>query len=254
MPFLDWVKKPDGESDLSYRQLGFFGDRLLARAEVVVHTPRPFSAAIDMVSLVEIGGPHGLHLLLAEYRLAATTSKRADELRRPGLLAVREHFEAAGFELDSSSNVRSTAISLGLETTDGDHVKDGWLSMPGAVGEHDPSREVYRVLALMVAIERRLIAQAERSVASAKTGWGMHARRRVLRSLPKTPSTDNELIADQFDRIRASLHLDVRREQVLDALEVRVRRVEFGAAFAAAGLAVGLALADFVAGILGNGF
>lgn len=252
--FLDWVRKPDGESDLAYRQLGFFGDRLLARAEVFVHTPVAFSATIDMVSLVEVTGPHGVHLLLAEYRLPTKTAARARELRRPGLAATQQHLKSAGFTLDRSSNVRSTVMSFGLDLTEDHSATDGWTSLQQPLKEQGPEREVYRVMVLLVAIERQLLTAAERALTSQRTAWGMHARRRVLRTLPRVPSTDSEIIAAQFRLLRDSLTLDVRREQVLDALEVRVRRLEFGAASAAAGFAVALALFDLFVGVAGYGF
>lgn len=237
-PFLYWVKKPGEESDLAYRQLGFFGDRLLARAAVLEHPPVSFSSKITMVSLFEIIGPHGLHLLLAEYRMPARTGSRAHELRRPGLASIRKPLKAAGFELDTSSNIRSTVISLGLQLTEDRSAVDGWLALSQPLSPSDPSRGVYRLMVLMVAIERQLITCAERALAKQRGSRGMHARRRVLRTLPRIPSTDKTELGDQFKQLRGSLHLDTRRDQVLDALEVRVRRVEFGLALLVGGLAL----------------
>lgn len=251
VPFLDWVKTPDGESDLAFRQLGFFGDRLLARAKLSERTPVSFSSKITMVSLFEISGPHGLHLLLAEYRMPTRIGKRAYELRRPGLASTREPLHAAGFELDTSSNIRSTVISLGLHLTEDQSAVDGWLSLSHQLAPRDPSRDVYRLMALMVAIERQLISQAEGALGRQRTVLGFHARRRVIRTLPRTPSTDKTELAEQFRDLRASLHLDLRRDQVLDALEVRVRRYEYGAAFGVGGLAAGLAMIDLVVRFVG---
>ncbi|WP_439564247.1 hypothetical protein [Microcella sp.] len=250
-PFLDWVKKPDGESDLAFRQLGFFGDRVLARARTIDHPASAPSKSVVMDSLLEVTGPHGLHLVLVEYRMPAATSTRARELRRPGLASTREPLEAAGFELDTSSNVRSTVISLGLHLTEDRSVVDGWLSLAQPLSPSDPSREVYRLMVLMVSIERQLISQAEGALARQWSIRGLHARRRVIRTLPRTPSTDKTDLADQFQALRASLHLDLRRDQVLDALEVRVRHFEFSVAIAAAGLAAIPSLAELILRISG---
>ncbi len=222
-PFLAWVKSLSGGQEIALRQFGFFGDRVLAESRVIDHPAFSVSSTSNMVHLAEVRGAHGIRLVIVTYQLARDARQVADFLRRPGLAEFAEPFELAGLTLDPISNIRSTAVSLGLDFTEPGHAENGWLALANRVTAGHPDVDTYRMLTLMIALERQLLSATERRLTSGSRLWNMYARRRILRTMPRVPSTDNTRIGRQYVAIRESLHLEIRREQVLGALDVRLR-------------------------------
>ncbi len=245
-PFFAWAKSLSGEQEIAYRQFGFFGDRVLAEARVIEHPVFAVSSTANMVHLAEVRGAHGIRLLLVTYRLPSDSRKIADLLRRPGREACAEPFRAAGLRLSQVNNVRSTAVSMGLDSTEFGHAEGGWLAVGNSVTAEHPDIRIYRILTLMIALERQFLSTTEGQLISRIRPWDMYGRRRILRTLPRVPSTDNTRLGLEYIAMRESLHLDIRREQVVGALDVRLRFIEV----VAGGVGILATVASLVAAIL----
>ena len=232
MKFSEWLSPQSGTTQtIGLRMIGHENFGQLAKTRVRVLSPTvPKTAKVSGAELLEaihVFRPNKISLLVLVYEVSKNKLEIVDKLRRPGIETNSRIFHSLGLSADVTTNIYSTCISLDSIPIRGEDAFDGWLKVETRNRSEFLDEVTYRLVALMIAVERYLINNASKYLSKRILFLGriLLIRDQLLR-WPPLPPIDSTLLANRYLSLRESLALDARRKYVMDALNARAKRQE----------------------------
>lgn len=242
----DWLHSSSSISTaLGLRMIGFAGFKPLLNAEVFEFTDcrklLPNSSKIRIEQAIHISDKNQINLVMLVGDYGATQGGDGFWLQRPGIAKTQDLFSRMGLQLAVDENVYSTSVTVEASRTkrsDNANAIDGMLAVAVDQKSIFLNLSTYKMVCLLVAIERQLIGHASRFLMTTNLSIVRVVRTRdLLVRWPSLPAIDSTALAKNYLRLRESLNLDLRKREVLEALTLLSKRQEtvlavFGVAIA----------------------
>jgi hypothetical protein len=220
------AKEKIGLRMIGHESFGYLGD---ARVHVL-KTALPktgLPAGVELLEAIHVLKRNKISLLMLVFNIPNDQSDIVDKLRRPGVATNSKIFQSLGMSPDVTINVYSTCVALGLGKRMDDESLDGLLNVETREKSEFIDEAAYRLVALMIAVERYLLNNASRYLSRRvlRLTQILRLRDQILR-WPSLPPIDSTILAKNYNELRDSLHLRDRRTYLLDVLNARAKRQE----------------------------
>jgi len=229
----DWLHSSSSISTaLGLRMIGFAGFKPLLKAEVFEFTDclklLPKSSKIRIEQAIHISNKNQINLVMLVGDYDATRGGDSFWLQRPGVAKTQDLFSRMGLQLAADENVYSTGVTVeASKRSDNSNAVDGMLAVTVDQKSIFLNLSTYKMVCLLVAIERQLIGHASRFLMTTNLSIIRVVRTRdLLVRWPSLPAIDSTALADNYLRLRKSLNLDLRKREVLEALTLLSKRQE----------------------------
>jgi hypothetical protein len=167
---------------------------------------------VELLEAIHVLKRNKISLLVLVFNIPNGQSDIVDKLRRPGVATNSKIFQSLGMSPDVTINVYSTCVALGSGKRMDDKSLDGLLNVETREKSEFIDEATYRLVALMIAVERYLLNKASRylSKRALRLTQILRLRDQILR-WPSLPPIDSTLLAKNYNELRDSLHLRDRR-------------------------------------------
>lgn len=219
---------------LGLRMTGFPGFRPFLSATVIEFAdPEKLlakSSKLRINQVTHIVHPWGVDVLMLVGEFDGDVGKDDFWIQRPGVAQTRNLLSKLGLDPSSDSIVYSTCVAIQEprnKSAQGQKPANGLLVVPSNERSDFLNMSTYKLVCLLVAIERQLIGAGSRFLMTTRVSLlGVLRMRDLLIRWPSLPAIDSTVLAENYLSLRESLKLDLRKKEVLDALTLRSKRVE----------------------------
>lgn len=214
--------------------IGFAGFKPLLKAEVLEFTEcrelLAKSSNIRIEQAIQVSYKNQINLVMLTGEYEVTRGTEGFWLQRPGVAKTQDLFSKMGLQLAVDENVYSTCVAIETSKTqesENSNAVDGQLTVSIDQKSTFLNLSTYKLVCLLVAIERQLISYASRFLMTTNISVFRVVRTRdLLIRWPSLPAIDSTVLATNYLALRKSLNLDLRKREVLEALTLLSKRQE----------------------------
>jgi hypothetical protein len=218
--FFDWFDQSPLFASVGLRQFGQGSSSLLKNATVWL-APETHGQHLVLVS-----NGKKLNLLCHVIYDENVSESKLNDLRRPGVKSTSSSINQLGLKLKTDVNIYSTTASIHELRTESLQASNGWVVFDSSKQQPTVLLGMLLLTSLCVASERSLVNQAQVLVATGKRNlFAYQPILHRLRAWSTLPPVDNTSLASKYLGLRDSLNLEIRRNDVLKALELKERNL-----------------------------
>ena len=219
---------------LGLRMIGFAGFQPFLRADVYecknVQDFLPKSGKIFVEQALLISFKKRVNLLMIVGSIEANRAPEDFWIQRPGTSKSKMLLSKLGLQPNIDENVYSTCVSISQgneQTSRFGFANDGNLTLSSNDKNDFVNLATYRMVCLLVSIERQLISSASRFLMTTRpTLWGIVKNRDLLIRWPSSPAIDSTAVSKNYASLRDSINLESRKREVVEALTLLSKRQE----------------------------
>ncbi len=241
-----WIQSPDSTSTaLGLRMIGFAGFQPFLKANVYecqsAQSLLPESSKIQIDQVFLFTFKQQVNLVMIVGNCETRNASMDFWLQRPGTAKVQQLLGKLGLKPNTEENVYSTCITMLPQQSRPSHggsAVDGNLSLHADEKSDFVNLATYRIVCLLVSIERQLINSISRLLVTTRLSLYRIVRKRdLLVRWPSLPAIDSTAVSRNYAHLRESLNLEHRKRETIEALTLLSKRQETVLAVCGLGLA-----------------